>query len=462
MIEFVTLLLGLATGGQTVELSVSEQVALVEVRLDGEFAGGLTGPPWLLDCDFGDELAPHELVATAFDAERRELQTIRQWVNLPRDRAEARLALDWVAGDGVAGDGVIGVPTTARLIWTALDHQSRPEVTVTFDGKPLPPGDLEAIVLPPHDLRSLHFLRADVRFSDADHAHAELVFGGTYGEEVSTELTAVALETKKRPPTPEKMAGWLRKGDQPLEVVAVDRGPVNLVVVRERSEATLDGLNQVFYDYQKALVEPGRVSLRMPPQPGPVTPPSVLGEDGRVRFAFPTTGRERVRVGQGAAPLAVEQVPVSRDVSDRGRLFDVLTHHFWSAEEAPAARQELADAVAIAGVVAAAGDRRRAVLLIRSGAAEDTSRFSPREVRGYLRRLGVPLFVWSLAASEEPDGATSAWGEERDVSTYKRMNKALDDLRKALKPQVVVWVGGAHLSHQVELTAKASGLRPVD
>ncbi len=452
MIEFVTLLLGLATGAQTVELSVSEQVALVEVRLDGSFIGGLTGSPWLVDCDFGEQLATHELVATAFDAERQKLQTIRQWVNLPRNRVEARLALDGIAGDRSAAE-----PATARLIWTALDHQGPPEVRLTFDGQPLPAGDLEAIQLPPHDLRGLHLLRAEVKFSDTDQAHAELVFGGTYRDQVSTELTAVVFETGKRLPGAEKMAGWMRKGDQPLEVVAIDRGPVNLLVVRERSEATLDGLRQVGYDYLKALVEPGRASLRMPPQPGPVTPPSVLGEGGRVRFVFPTIDREQVRVGQGAAPLAIEQVPVSRDVSDRGRLFDVLTNHFWSPDEAPAAEQQLADAVAIAGVEAATGDRRRAVLLIRSGATEDTSRFSPAEVRGYLRRLGVPLYVWSIAAESE----SLPWGKENDVSTYKRMNQALDDLRKTLKKQVVVWVEGAHLSHQVELTAKAKELRPL-
>ena len=453
MIEFVTLLLGLVTGSQAVEVSVSERVALVEVRLDGAFVGGLTGKPWFLNCDFGEELTPHELAATAYDAERRELQTIRQWINLPRQRAEARLALAR-SGGTPPGDA----PPTARLIWTALDHQSPPEVRLTFDGQPLAAGDLEAIALPPHDPKSLHFLRAELAFSETERAHAELVFGGTFGDDVATELTALVLTAGKRTLRPETMGGWLRKGDHTLEVVAVDRGPLNLLVVRERSAATLDGLKRVFDDYQTALVKPGRVSLRQPVQPGPVTPPSVLDAGGRVRFAFPTTGREQVRVGQGTAPITIEQVPVSRNVIGGGRLFDVLTNAFWYEEEAPSARHQLADAVAIAGVVAATGDQRRAVLLIRSGAAEDSSRFSPRQVRAYLPRLGVPLFVWTI---DTPGETPSPWGEERDVSTYKRMNKALSDLRKALKPQVVVWVEGSHLSHRIELTEKAAGLRRV-
>ncbi len=455
MIEFVTLLLGLVTGSQAVELSVGERVTLVEVRLDDRFAGGLSGPPWILNCDFGSDLAPHELVAVAYDAHRRELQTIRQWVNLPRQRVEARLALERPASG----------PAIARLIWTALDHQDSPEVKLTFDGQPLPAGDLRAIVLPAHDLRSVHFLRAELGFSAIEGraggassvTHAELVFGGSYGDEVSTELTALVFEGGKRPPRLETMGGWLRKGDQTLKVVAVDRGPANLLVVRERSAATHEGLRQVFQDFYRKYNPPSRVALGLQKKSDPVAPLSVLGKGDRVRFAYPTTGREKVDVGQGAAPVLTEQVPVSHNVTDLGPLFDILTSAFSAEDDAPLARQQLADAVAIAGVVAAAGDRRRAVILIRSGAAEDSSSFSPRTVREYLRRLGVPLVVWSIAAG---DGA-SAWGEDRDVSRYEQMNKALDRLRKMLASQVVVWVEGSHLGHEIELTEKATGLRPI-
>ncbi len=453
MIEFVTLLLGLVTGSQAVELSAGERVALVEVRLDGAFAGGLTGPPWIVNCDFGEALAPHELVATAYDAHRQELQTIRQWVNLPRRRLEARLALERPGG---------GRPARARLIWTALDHQDPPRVRLTFDGQLLQVADLEAIDLPAHDLRSVHFLRAELAFSIAEQAEAELVFGGSYGDRVSTELTALVLEVEasrrgsKHRPTVETMAGGLRKGDRTLEVVAVDRGPVNLLVVRERSVAIRKGLWQVFQDYNRKARIPPRVALGLAGKPA--APPAVLGTGDRVRFAYPTVGREQVRIGQGVAPLLTEQVPVSHSVTDFGPLFDILTSAFSAEDEAPVARQQLADAVAIAGVVAATGDRRRAVLLIRSGAAEDSSRFSPRIVRSYLQRLGVPLVVWSIAAG---DGASPAWGEERDVSTYGRMSQALGELRKLLESQVVVWIEGSHLGHQIELTEKAVGLRPI-
>ncbi len=457
MIEFVTLLLGLVTGVQAVELAVDDRVALVELRLDGEFAGGLVRPPWLVECDFGDALAPHELEAIAYDGQRREIARSRQWVNLPRQRVEARLALERA-----------GESNVARLIWTALDDPGPREIRLTFDGQPLAVDDPEAEALPAHDPGSLHFLRAELELANAERAYAELVFGGTYGEAISTELTALVLiAERRRAPRPEQMAGWLEKRGEPLRVVAVERGPANLIVVRERSAATRDGLLRVAAQHRRQR-SGARARLAQLP---------VVGERDRVRFVYPTADRAPKSVGHGLATLDVEQVPVSRDVEIVVRrpvrpgfrpagepppvpaagyrsLLAALTD--FSHEDAPEPVHQLADAVAIAGVVAAAGDRRRTVLLIRSGQLSDDSRFAPATVRQYLAKLGVPLTVWSVPAA---DAGPSPWGDERDVSELRAMNRALDDLRRALESQIVVWVEGAHLPHEIELTARAEGLR---
>ena len=71
MIEFVTLLLGLVAGVQTVEVTVDDRVARVEMLLDGATIATIEGSPWLVQCDFGP-LAPHELVAVAWDSSGRE------------------------------------------------------------------------------------------------------------------------------------------------------------------------------------------------------------------------------------------------------------------------------------------------------------------------------------------------------------------------------------------------------
>ena len=41
----------------------------------------------------------------------------------------------------------------------------------------------------------------------------------------------------------------------------------------------------------------------------------------------------------------------------------------------------------------------------------------------------------------------------------RQLSLALDDLRKELRSQVVIWLDGAHLSHEIQLTAKARDLR---
>ncbi len=455
MIEFVTLLLGLVTGTQAIEVSVDGEVARVELFLDGRSAGSVERPPWFVNCDFGDGLAPHELVAVAYDPAGRRLDSARQWVNLPRRRAEAR----WILDRGT-------VPPTARLIWTALDSRQPSAAQVTFDGKRLEVDDLAAIELPPHDPETLHFLRADLLFPGDQRISAEMVFGDVRGEELWTELTAVPMLAGKRPPKPERTQGWFRKRGQPLRAVSVESGPIDLVVVRERSLATREGLELV---YQRYLYE--RSTSRLPP-----VDVQVLGEDDRVRFAFPTSGREQVSSGQGLARPVTEQVPVSRPlrvqrnpsrrlplegdgVTERGSLFEILTSTFYSGLEDPVPEQELADAVAIAGLTAAAGDRRRAVLLILSGDAVDRSRLTAFEARGFLDKLRVPLFVWSLDSSRTD--SLASWGPTRDVSSRRQFHKALDELRKALRSQVLVWLEGAHLPHEIALTEEAEGLRPV-
>src|SRR6185295_17600956 len=98
VIAFATLWLGLVTGSVPVELLVGADVARVEVRLDGEICSTLSEPPWAASCELGGELAPHELVALAFDAKEAQVGEARQWLNLPREPAELEVAVTREAG----------------------------------------------------------------------------------------------------------------------------------------------------------------------------------------------------------------------------------------------------------------------------------------------------------------------------------------------------------------------------
>ena len=159
MIEFVTLLLGLVAGVQTVEVIVDDRVARVEIQLDGDTIAMLEDSPWLVDRDFGG-LAPHRLVAVAWDSRGRETGRTSQWVNLPRRRTEVRLGVSRSA-DGTA---------TARLIYSALDFATPKSIEVTLDGKRLEFEDPLHIELPDSDPGSVHFFRSAARAAERNES----------------------------------------------------------------------------------------------------------------------------------------------------------------------------------------------------------------------------------------------------------------------------------------------------
>jgi len=66
-------------------VAVDPGVASVEIFLDGEGIGVAIEPEWEVECDFGDRLRPHELVAVARDETGRELGRAAQLVNLPHE-----------------------------------------------------------------------------------------------------------------------------------------------------------------------------------------------------------------------------------------------------------------------------------------------------------------------------------------------------------------------------------------
>ncbi|MCP4662317.1 MAG: hypothetical protein GY856_43520 [bacterium] len=435
MIEFVTLFLGLVHGLQSVEVSVGPNVASVEIQLDGQTLGTLRGEPWILKCDFGEELAPHELVAIARDDKDQEVERARQLINLPRARAEARFALEGGKDRG---------PPSARLIYQALDFDRPEEVNISFDGRELEWTDLEHIELPRHDPESIHFLYADVLFSNNVATHAELAFGGFFGDEVASELTAVmAVPERGRVPKPEKMEGWFLSHDRPLRVVAVEQEPpIDLLIIREQSKATKRGLENL-------IRARGRMRYLERREEEYVR----FTRRDRARFVFTSAQR------RDKTDADVDILPVSLDMSpySDSSLFHLLTGVFFPEEEVPVPQQRLADAVAVAGLVAAAGNHRRAVVLVYSGDMTEVSQLKPEAVSAYLRKLRVPLFVWAVSSSKKVPLPT-AWGNEEDISTIAGYRVACTRLRKVLDSQVAIWVEGGHLSAGVELSDQAKQL----
>jgi len=124
-IVFLSLFLGLVSGPQQIELSLSgPPAAAVELLLDGAPAGRLAGPPWRGRVDLGPGLLPHRLTARALDAQGGELARADQWLNLAHPPVSFEILLE--GGDGRA-------PRVARVVWQSLDNRPPKEIALAFD-----------------------------------------------------------------------------------------------------------------------------------------------------------------------------------------------------------------------------------------------------------------------------------------------------------------------------------------
>lgn len=417
MISFASLFVGLVYGIVQVQLLAAGPVDRVELLLDGRPVAELHAP-FSAPLDLGCAPAPHELVAIALDARGAEVARARQWVNRPRPQAEATLVLEPGRGEG----GRI-----ARLTWRSLAGEVPAGIAVTFDDEPLPVTDPSRIEVPPHDPAQVHVLRAVLDFGGEVRASAEAFVGGSARQEAFTELTAVAVEVDPARflPAPDGLAGWLEAEGVPLEVVAVEEGPGEVVFVAEGS--VLERLRKTFR-FRTVPLASG-----LPPDLG-------------YRFLWP--------VGEMTAQSAMVSnvYPVTRRLT---RADGAIS---WVADRRldwPAWRrkgQRIADAVAVAALVAAEGERRRGVVLLLGPEAEDGSLLTPAEATAFLGSLNVPLQVWSIG---RPSPEAARWPAAKSVTSARQFETAVASLLEGLVRQRIVWVEGSHLPQAIRPAAAA-------
>ena len=150
---------------------------------------------------------------------------------------------------------------------------------------------------------------------------------------------------------------------------------------------------------------------------------------------------------EGHIPANVFQRSAIVSSSDSGMLaFLTLSYEAANGGTTPIdtrGRRRFADAVAVAGLNAISGAHRRAVVLVLSRSADQSS-IEPAAVRRYFDLIGVPLFVWS-PAGPRPELAKS-WGEVDDTSDVTKFPAAVERLRASLASQRVVWIASDPLS----------------
>ena len=169
MVTFVSLFLWLMTDVHQVKVAVDPAVATVEVFLDGESIGVATEPDWEVECDFGEWLRPHELVAVARDEVGEELDRAVQVVNLPRANAEVEIVFE---------GGTPEAPTMLRVVAENAERLDPLAVFVTFDGLLLPKGGDGRFQLPSYDPSQVHIVSAEGHFPGGITARRDLTCGG--------------------------------------------------------------------------------------------------------------------------------------------------------------------------------------------------------------------------------------------------------------------------------------------
>jgi hypothetical protein len=430
MIAFVTLLLGLISGTYPIEVAVGGPVVSVEYLLDGAPVAGLKGPPWVARLDLGLEVLPHELTARALGADGQEIARVTQWLNVPRPSAEVEIVLE---------KGMDSAPRVAQLTWQSVSGVKPASLALTLDGQPLPVDGEGRAPLPAVDLKVLHVLTAELWFSPGLLARKDVVFGGEYGSEVSTELTAVPVQVLKGAalPPPQGLAGWFTAKGQPVSVAAVEDGPGKVIIVRVPSASEI--VDKLVPPRERAFLLPAfRTEMR-------------LGPDDSVRFLSLASSVYR------ESKVPAELFDMSRDLSlADGGVFWYLTSLSLIRPGSGDSSRRITDAVAVAGLQAAADNHRRAVVLLLDGKAADDSRYSPAIVRRYLESIHVPLFVWSLYGTRSP--AAKAWGGAEDVSSIPGLSHAVARLRDELDSQRIVWLEGLYLPQSIGLTPAAQGV----
>jgi hypothetical protein len=442
MIAFATLLLGLISGVYPIEVTVGGAVTAVEITLDGAPAARLEGPPWVARVDLGSDLRPRELTARGLDAQGNEVARITQWLNLPRPPVEVEIVLE---------QGADGTPAAAVLTWQSVSGVKPVSIGLTLDGKPLLVDGKGRAALPVSDLKVLHILTAELWFPPGLLARKDVVFGGEYGSVVSTELTAVPVRVQRGASLPPlaDLQGWFASGGQPLPVAAVEDGPGKVVVVRLPGGTEI--VDKLFPRGASAVPGPRRQGvLSRDDRIRSLRYEMRLGKEDRVRFLSLSSNAYR------SSRVPAELFDMTREIThEEGGLFWHLTNSRVLAETAGKERR-IADAVAVAGLQAAAENYRRAVVLVVGGEDQDSSRYDPATVRRYLESIRVPLFVWSLYGPDTP--AAKRWGEAEDISSIYKLSAAVARLRNELEAQRVVWLEGRHLPQAIALSPSARGV----
>ncbi|MDH3746415.1 MAG: hypothetical protein OES47_15055, partial [Acidobacteriota bacterium] len=406
---------GLVVGDLEVSVDLGPQARPAQLFLNGAAACSLTPENPTCVVDLGPD--PHvHLLELIRDGERTQ-----RWINRPGQEAELSL----LPMPPMAPLPASGSPQCeAEIDWAHPERQDPAELEISMSGAQpeiLAGGRRARFPCPPPGESRL--LVAMAVFPDGRRVESVAAIGG-YADKASVGLQAVPLvapgdaEAKCKADT----AVWGQVAERieksGFEVVIVlDPGAAYVPLRtsgwdRGRLENT-SSTTKVF----DAAVRQGGESDAPEPRNSWLKAKATIFDAERLWYVAPDQGLHRVN-GFAAGKL---------------NWLDLL-FKFGLAEIPDKPR--ISDAVAASGLVAAAGPRRRAVVLVLGNNAHkrDGSRFSPRQAREYLAEVNVPLLVLRNGKRRE-DG----WPAGLPALDMEAMSRSLKTVRETLDQQCIGW-----------------------
>jgi hypothetical protein len=359
-----------------------------------------------------------------------------QFVNLPRARAEVDIVFE---------GGTREAPTSLRVITESAERLEPLAVFVTFDGLLLREAGDGRFELPAYDPRQTHIVSAEGHFPEGVTARRDITFSGAYGGRVATELTAVSVTVdERRELTAGELQGLISTHGEVLAVAAVERQGARIYMVRDQGAwPALRSTGRLIDQRNMSMRRVYMKELMRKAQ-----------EASWVDEISPENDRFNLLVPNPTDSRGLALFPILQPFNVKRWGLSWLSTHIVSPK-ATVRGQRLSEAVALAGVLAAADGCPRAVVLVLGEDAVDESRHRPAVVREFLRSLRVPLVVWSPARRSPSD----PWGEAENVIGIGGLSQASRRLLKGLRKQWIVWVEGRYLPHEIELADNDKGIR---
>jgi len=423
-LAILTYPIGLVVGEQPIEVDLGPSGEPAELYLDGEPMCSLTAAKPRCTVDMGAAPHVHLLELFRFDSSGRVVAMVSRWVNRPGQEAELAIRLTPRSEGGICG---------GSALWSHPLKKDPVLLEVKQDGLNLRiGGDGRSFRFPCPDPDVPHVLTASAIFPDGRRAEAVALSGG-FGGHTEAGLVAVPLVADGEGPS----ACEVLQSAPGSAVEGSDEGGFEVVFVLDPNAG------------YRTLMASGWTKGMMPTttnstkQFDNLVQQGSKGSDARAKNSWKKAESALIEADKLWFVLPDENLQRANGFGQGKMNWLPMLFNFGSVKlhEKP----RIADAVAASGLVAAAGPRKRAVVVILGNKADrDGSGFSAEEARTYLAEVGVPLYVLRNGKLRD-DG----WPSGVPVRNMEAMADALETVKTDLAEQCIAWFPGQMHPNQI-------------